>query len=238
MKDEAKVDGMSEGCEFQTPESILSRADPCRSSDPADPLAIIQRDNWSVEKATMLAGAGFGRRHRQPFVSRSAEWDAALGKVVAKLRDPMGSLLFLCGNRGNGKTQLTEKAMEFYLDQIYEPQKKTGRPLYDRAMGFYLEVRAAFKTGATRTELSALLPYIKAGLLVLDEIHVRGETDWENRLLTHMLDCRYADCLHTILISNLGRDAMVASVGESVADRLRETGGVIECTWPSFRGAA
>jgi DNA replication protein DnaC len=174
----------------------------------------------------------------QPFVSRNAEWDSALTKVAAKLCNPMGSLIFLCGNRGNGKTQLAEKAVEFYLDNIYEPQKHTGRPLYDRAMGFYLEVRAAFKTGATRTELAALLPYLKAGLLILDEIHVRGETDWENRLLTHMIDCRYADCRHTILISNLGRDAMVQSVGESVADRLRETGGVIECTWPSFRGVA
>ena len=196
---------------------------------------MLPRLNYEADKRVLMATSGFGKRHLRPFASKSQAWDAAFAKVKARIANPDGSLVFLCGNRGNGKTQLGQAAVAHYLDDVYDPNRN-GKPLYDRAMGFYLEVRASFKKESRLTELAALIPYVKSGLLVLDEINVRGETPWEDKLLTHMIDCRYADCRHTILISNLGPEAMVASVGESIADRLRETGGVIECTWPSFRG--
>lgn len=216
----------------QTIANVLSRSDPCRGSDAHEDW--IAKANWETEKVAILRACGLGRRHQERIESTSAAWDAAATKIVLRLANPKGSLIFLCGNRGNGKTQLAATAIRHYLEDVHVPMRE-GRPLYERAMGFYLEIRAAFKSQSQRTELAALMPFIKAGLLVLDEIHVRGETDWENKLLTHMVDCRYADCRHTILISNLKAAEMVASVGPSIADRLRETGGIIECNWPSFR---
>jgi hypothetical protein len=40
----------------------------------------------------------------------------------------------------------------------------------------------------------------------------------------------------TIIIANAKPDALVASLGESIADRMRETGGIIEITGKSHRG--
>jgi hypothetical protein len=41
----------------------------------------------------------------------------------------------------------------------------------------------------------------------------------------------------TIMISNETPEKMLAQVGPSIEDRMRECGGIIECNWPSFRGA-
>ena len=77
-------------------------------------------------------------------------------------------------------------------------------------------------------------------LLVLDEIQVRSDTEWENSVLTDLIDSRYAAVRSTLLIANLERSALAASLGDSVASRLEETGTIIPCDWPSFRrsGAA
>jgi len=70
---------------------------------------------------------------------------------------------------------------------------------------------------------------------VIDEIGKRGDTDWENNLLFHLLDKRYQDMTDTIVLANLTAEEMAKSLGPSLSDRMSETGGLIECTWPSRR---
>ena len=74
-------------------------------------------------------------------------------------------------------------------------------------------------------------------LLVIDELAVRGETPYEDRVLTHILDSRYDAKRDTILISNQEPQNFTAIIGDSIRDRMHETGGIIECTWDSFRRA-
>jgi DNA replication protein DnaC len=73
-------------------------------------------------------------------------------------------------------------------------------------------------------------------MLVIDEAQERGGTPWEDRILNHIIDRRYAAMIPTIIIANAKPDALVASLGESIADRMRETGGIIEITGTSHRG--
>ena len=70
---------------------------------------------------------------------------------------------------------------------------------------------------------------------MLDELQERGETPWEDRLLTHVIDRRYAAEKDTLLITNHSKEKFLESIGESVASRLVETGGIVNCSWASYR---
>jgi len=74
-------------------------------------------------------------------------------------------------------------------------------------------------------------------MLVLDECHEISGTEWQGRILTLLIDGRYRERRDTILITNHAQEAFLASVGESVADRIAECGFFIQCDWPSFRRA-
>jgi DNA replication protein DnaC len=75
----------------------------------------------------------------------------------------------------------------------------------------------------------------RAKLLILDELQVRGDTPAEDRLITTLIDDRYASKKPTILIANLTEEGLQKSLSASVIDRFRENGLSIEFTWPSFR---
>ena len=63
----------------------------------------------------------------------------------------------------------------------------------------------------------------------------RAETQFEDRMISHLIDLRYDAMLDTILISNQAKESFADSIGKSAVSRLIETGEVIECNWESFR---
>jgi DNA replication protein DnaC len=65
----------------------------------------------------------------------------------------------------------------------------------------------------------------------------RGETPWEDRLLTHLIDRRYASEKDTLLITNQSKESFIQSIGPSAASRIVEVGGIVTCDWPSYRKA-
>ena len=78
--------------------------------------------------------------------------------------------------------------------------------------------------------------YSAPQLVVFDEISIRAETKWEDDAFFSVINKRYAAVRDTILIGNFtSTSELVANIGASIASRLQETGGVIECNWPSFR---
>lgn len=180
------------------------------------------------------AASGIPMKHRiEPDHDRCPAWAQACSRVLDHLGD--GALLALVGNRGTGKTQIAERAIRFASSQ---PHSLGDGPAYVRAMSFFLRVKATFQRDAGETEDRVIGDLRLRSLLVIDEMHERGSSEWEDRLLTHVIDLRYGDGRDTILIANLSPEAFTASVGPSIADRIRETGGLIECTWPSFRDKA
>lgn len=156
----------------------------------------------------------------------SGEWGARLAKIQSTIGS--GKTWAICGTRGNGKTQMAVEAMR-HCTQMGIPAR------YVAATEFFAAIKATYRKDWSETEMNVIERYRRPRLLVIDEIGKRGDTDWENNLLFHLLDKRYQDMTDTIVLANLTAEEMAKSLGPSLSDRMSETGGLIECTWASRR---
>jgi DNA replication protein DnaC len=182
------------------------------------------RANKQIIAATLGATTGWPTMWVDEVLSApptGEEWLTAARKAQDKIKT--GGIILLCGHRGNGKTRM---AAEFAI--------RAGSSRYRTAMRFFLEIRATFSNRDV-SELDIIDDLAKTDLLVLDEMQERSETDWENRLLTHLIDARYAEKRPTILISNLTKQQLGKSLSPSVIDRIRGNGVSVEFNWESFR---
>lgn len=169
------------------------------------------------------------KRHGELRFLAEGAWGNKLAHLQVRLRD--GFLAALIGSRGTGKTQLAAQLIYTQLFRSDHP-----RPLYCRAIEFFMAIRESYSsTRSAPTETEQIEHFRRPDLLVIDDAHERGGSEWEDRLLTYLIDCRYADGSDTLLISNQEQGAFRKSVGPSIWDRLTETGGIIVADWPSFR---
>lgn len=185
-----------------------------------------------------------------------AEWQGHLDALLSAMgRD--GMLVLLAGGRGTGKTQAAAECIkrvcrdysageasrrvvrfdkDFDID-LYEPPNDTPA-LYRTAMELFADLRAAYGKDSNTSEARAMRPFLDARLLVIDEAQERGETDFEDRMLTHLIDRRYANMRDTVLISNLKPDELSKRLNPSIIDRARQCGGVLVFGGTSFRQGA
>jgi DNA replication protein DnaC len=169
--------------------------------------------------------ADFPKKHRTAEIDLpAAPWYANLKKITKMIGT--GYIVAICGDRGGGKTQLS-----YSIAQQTAWKQKTVK--YTTAVEFYLEIKESYSKGIS--EKGVLSKYTAPGLLVLDELQERSDSDWADQLLTYILDKRYGAEKDTVLISNLKPDQFMAHVGPSIADRITETGAIIEADWGSFR---
>lgn len=158
-------------------------------------------------------------------LDNGGEW----GQTLVKLRERLGKgfLITLVGVRGSGKTQLGVELVRNNSEDC-----KSSR--YCTAMEFFMDVKAGYKEDGDAEKL-IINRYSVPSLLIIDEIGRRSENDWENRLLYELLNRRYNDMSDTLLISNQDLAQLEQALGPSLVSRMRETGGVIECNWQSYR---
>jgi DNA replication protein DnaC len=183
------------------------------------------RREREAECKRLLTAAGIPRRHAEVVAFDGAGWLAKRDKVADLLGQ--GVIAALVGPRGTGKTQMA-------VDLIRR-QCAAGRSArYVKAMDVFLAVREAFNSDKV-TESEQARKFIAPALLVIDEYSVRGESAWEDRLLTHIIDRRYDDRHDTLLISNQTSQEFQTAAGASIVSRMHETGGIIDCTWGSYR---
>lgn len=175
---------------------------------------------------TIAERTGFPARYRAGWERPTdALWIERHAKLVAAIKS--GGIIGMIGPRGTGKTRHAAEAMR-------DCARVFGR--YATAMGLFLRIRATFdKRKAIESESDIVAEMSRSPLLVLDEIQERGETAWEDRILTHLLDARYGAMLPTIVLGNVGLAALQQQLGDSIVSRLTETGGVMEINGPSFR---
>jgi DNA replication protein DnaC len=164
--------------------------------------------------------------HMQSVITPSGEWGALFERLRAKLGS--GMLVVLAGTRGNGKTQMAVELMKIQTMAL-----KSAR--FVTAMEFFMAIKATYKRDSEKTEMDVIREFRKPSLLVVDEIGRRGETDWENNLLFELLNGRYNDRKDSLLLCNLTPAELQSSLGPSLISRLNESGGLIQCNWPSFR---
>ena len=151
------------------------------------------------------------------------EWAANHAKILSKMNS--GGIIAVIGNRGTGKTRISAEVMRDY---------SPVRGDYITAMGLFLRIRASFNSKG-ETEDQIVNEVSRAKMLIIDEVQERGNTPWEDRILTHILDRRYADMRPTIIIANLTESALTECLGESIVSRLFETGGILEMNGKSHR---
>lgn len=154
---------------------------------------------------------------------RGEKWHRAFRDALAAIR--AGGIVILCGGRGPGKTRMAaEIAVEL------------GTGTYRKAMQFFLDVQATMTPRSSRDKSEVIEELTQPRFLALDEMQVRSGSKFENDLLTHAVDERYAAMKPTMMIANLTHDQLADCLGASILDRVHERGEIIHCNWPSFRG--
>jgi DNA replication protein DnaC len=161
-------------------------------------------------------------------------------KRYTAVRDELKSLLkfpgtiVLSGANGPGKTHLGSALVHAFCAE--------GRAAYYcTALDFFRKLKSTFGApGKTAEEL--ILRFRRYECLVLDEIDVRNESEWENNELRDLFTARDGWMVSTVAITNRDRGELVGSSGASpylspaLLDRMRSAGAIITCDWPSLRG--
>lgn len=183
--------------------------------------------DWIERVEKLTASSNIPKRHNLREEFRCKQWMETLERLKPKIGT--GCILALLGPRGTGKTQLAVELMKSAIGRMMSAR-------FCVAMDFFMRIKTTYGKESTESEESMIRKFQSPSLLVIDETQERGETQWEDRLLTNMIDKRYYDMKDTVLISNLIESDFHKSIGSSPSSRLNETGGVVICDWPSFRG--
>lgn len=147
------------------------------------------------------------------------------GLLNVRHKLPDGAILGLLGDRGVGKTQAAACMMAGC--------KWSCR--YVRFSELCMAFRDAMRNGC---EVSNLREYEWPDLLVIDEIDKRADTDHERRTMATLLDGRYGLGRWTLLISNDSESEFMDAIGDTVASRMEESGGIRELKGHDYRGGA
>ena len=141
--------------------------------------------------------------------------------------EQVGSLI-LNGGVGTGKTALCAAIASKLVDT------KTLRLV--KTIDLIRSLKESWAKECDDTEKGLLKYYSNIDLLIIDEIGVQYGSETEKLFLFDIIDGRYNEMKPTIMISNLGIEAIKEAVGERIIDRLREDGGqLISFDWESHR---
>lgn len=184
-------------------------------------------------------GSGWGTKYIEPIHLYGERWLEAFAQAKNVIAGR--GIVALLGTRGTGKTRMAAEITRAGFFSKNHPEWNghgavSGKTsMYRRTLDLFLDLRdaAGSKTNSEKRVLSELE---KPGLLVMDEFHERGGSDWENRIVSNLIDKRYSAGRPTIIIANYSIAEMSAAIGPSVADRMRENGKAIVCDWESYRG--
>jgi DNA replication protein DnaC len=96
-------------------------------------------------------------------------------------------------------------------------------------------IRETYDNDTKRTERQAVLDLVEPDLLILDEVGLQKNSDWEHEKLYEIINGRYEREKPMIVMSNEDIDGLRAFLGERCVDRLREKGKALAFDWQSYR---
>jgi len=188
----------------------------------------------NVRAARVYRECGLMPRHINRIENTHDGWKAASKKARSLMGN--GSVIALVGQRGTGKTQLAAamigETIKQNVDDTWGADPKWT--CYMTATQFFMRVKASYD-GSRENEPAIIKDLLRPPILVIDEVHERKCSPWEDSLLITLLDTRYGHEKDTVLISNQTPEDFISNVGPSIADRMNEGGGIIEMNWQSFR---
>lgn len=152
-------------------------------------------------------------------------YSEACVRLRALLRFP--GCVVLRGENGPGKTHLASALVNAFIHD-------ERSAYYCTALDFYRQLKSTFGApGKTAEDL--VRRFRQYELLVIDELEVRSDKEWENVELRSLIDARYASMKSTVLITNKTREQLGEYLSPAIQDRICESGGVINCDWRSLR---
>jgi DNA replication protein DnaC len=165
------------------------------------------------------------------------EWLAKFATMKSKIES--GGIVGFFGKRGTGKTRMAyelAKSCQLPDSHIIGINRRDERPIiYRTAMAMFMELRSTYCKNAEASEIEIFDWYRDAALMVIDEMQERGETAFEDRKLTAIIDARYQNGRPTILIGNYTKAEWASCVSPSIVSRMIETGGTADFSWDSYR---
>jgi DNA replication protein DnaC len=182
------------------------------------------------EAARMIRAAGLPQRQLDAICTGAelADSQEAIAAAILPMLEE-GAIVALIGPRGTGKTHTACKLTIRYVKNTLLGAR------YIKALDYFLAIKDSWARESSKTERAVVESFAGAALLVIDEAHERGGSEWELTRLTDLLDRRYAARRPTLLLANLTKQALAESLGTSICSRLREDGDVFELAGQSFR---
>lgn len=199
--------------------------------------------------APRLGAAGWESRFQQRLALNKGQ-KMVLNDAKELLRDK-GAIIALVGERGLGKTTIAahlaiDRTEHFWNFYSIVPEEREGMrvsrgiPVYRKMAQMvkkFKSLYADFGSIETDSLIHAQAKLCEETLLIIDELHECDELKIKDRLLTDLVDIRYAKRKDTILISNQTEEDFRRTTNDSILSRLSEHGRVIVCKWKSFREA-
>lgn len=147
----------------------------------------------------------------------------AMGLFLREIKCGAFRTLVLIGTAGTGKTHLASGAVREFGGK------------YATAPDIVEEVRRAKSFSADQTEKQIIDHYSHIKLLVVDEIGRGIAATDEKYMLYQIINARYNTRKPTVLISNFTKADFLKYIGVAAADRLVESGDIVEMNGESYR---
>ncbi len=139
-----------------------------------------------------------------------------------------GSGLLIYGDVGVGKTMLACALCNSLIKRRYTA-------IYATFCDIVLNIKSTWKNDVT-SEMEIYQALSKPDLLVIDEVGVQHDTDFERVISSNVIDRRSRDLKPTILISNHKPNDVLKMIGKRAFDRVIGFGGaIIEMKGKSLR---
>lgn len=178
----------------------------------------------SSDYSTAIIRNRIGERYAEPIeFDEASPWYEKFDKLRLSLGG--GFLFALIGKRGTGKTRMAAELIRI--------SRYSGDDVkYASSIGFLGQLKDTFDNGGERRVFDS---FAKARLVILDDCHRRGDSDWRNSMIDELVGQRYNRRLDTLLISNETLPVFKDAIGLDIYSRLTEAGGIMVCDWESFR---
>lgn len=154
-------------------------------------------------------------------MQKAAAW--AIGEYLREIKCGAFRTLVLIGSVGTGKTHLACGVVRDYGGK------------YATAPDLLEEIRRAKSFSAGQTEKQIIDSYGHKSLLVIDEIGRGIAATDEKYMLYQIINARYNTRKPTVLISNFTKADFLKYIGVAAADRLVESGDIVEMNGESYR---